>query len=127
MNYKLRIKTNCYAGNFEREMCAFLTGHIGECGSGEEFVEEDVKSWFEDFISGDSDEYGCFRPVSLDEVSTNFIIHLEKPLTKELLDVIDERARMFQEKRPYEYLDKDFKYLGYHHFKEEITRYEVDL
>lgn len=28
------IDTDQYAGNFEREMCAFVTGQIGECGKG---------------------------------------------------------------------------------------------
>lgn len=29
------IDTNKYSGNFEREMCAYLTGHTGDCGVGD--------------------------------------------------------------------------------------------
>ncbi|KKK83825.1 hypothetical protein LCGC14_2789530, partial [marine sediment metagenome] len=28
------IDTDSYAGNFEREMCAYITGRVGECGVG---------------------------------------------------------------------------------------------
>jgi len=34
------IDTNEYAGNFEREMCAYCTGQIGDCGVGEEEAEK---------------------------------------------------------------------------------------
>jgi len=37
--YKFIIDTDQYAGNFEREMCAYLTGTVGECGVGDEFAE----------------------------------------------------------------------------------------
>jgi len=33
------IDTDTYAGNFERPMCAYMTGRVGECGVGEEFAE----------------------------------------------------------------------------------------
>ena len=32
------IDTNEYAGNFEREMCAWLTGQVGECDVGKEMA-----------------------------------------------------------------------------------------
>lgn len=32
--YSLIVETNRYVGSFEREMCAFMTGHIGDCGVG---------------------------------------------------------------------------------------------
>jgi len=62
------VDTDNYAGNFEREMCAFMTGVIGECEVGEreakEFFEEfDEK--FEDIIISSPDEHGCNRPVEI--------------------------------------------------------------
>lgn len=33
-SYSIVVETDSYAGNFEREMCAFMTGHIGECEAG---------------------------------------------------------------------------------------------
>lgn len=41
--YQLLVKTNCYAGNFERELCAFMTGQVGDCEVGDEFVEEEIQ------------------------------------------------------------------------------------
>jgi hypothetical protein len=42
--YILLVHTNSYAGNFEREMCGFMTGIVGECevgdGEAEKFREE---------------------------------------------------------------------------------------
>lgn len=37
--YKFIVDTNSYAGNFEREMCAYLTSKIGEREVGQELVE----------------------------------------------------------------------------------------
>lgn len=33
-SYSIVVETDSYAGNFEREMCAFMTGHIGKCEVG---------------------------------------------------------------------------------------------
>lgn len=30
------IDTDAYAGNFEREMCAYMTGHVGDCAVGDD-------------------------------------------------------------------------------------------
>lgn len=64
------IDTNLYAGNFEREMCATLTGHCGECGVGAEEASEtfldmsdDVKGWWTNNIGSVYD--GCWRPVGI--------------------------------------------------------------
>lgn len=34
------IDTDSYSGNFEREMCAYITGHIGDCLVGFEEAED---------------------------------------------------------------------------------------
>jgi hypothetical protein len=33
------VDTDTYAGNFEREMCAYITGQVGECEVGEEIAK----------------------------------------------------------------------------------------
>ena len=63
--YALIIRTDSYAGNFEREMCAYVTGHIGECGTGKEYVDLEIKSRWADLVTEKSDDSGCYRPVSL--------------------------------------------------------------
>ncbi|MFA6462281.1 MAG: hypothetical protein WCV90_08520 [Candidatus Woesearchaeota archaeon] len=69
--YLLIIDTNTYAGNFERQMCAYVTGQIGECEVGEEQAElarkeiPEVVAQLENLIEQVSDEHGCHRPVSI--------------------------------------------------------------
>lgn len=115
--YQILVKTNSYAGNFEREMCAFMTGAIGECSVGSEFVDEEIQERFEDYISQRSDDHGCWRPVTCD--GNNFIIFLEKPLKKSDLEFLNERAKLWEKERPYEYLDKGFKFKSLE--QQEIT------
>lgn len=60
------IQTEEYSGNFERELCAYLTGDIGECGVGEEYAkrhEEEFSNEHYDTLQM-PDEHGCYRPVS---------------------------------------------------------------
>lgn len=68
-DYLFVIDTSQYAGNFERPMCAYLTGCIGECEVGREMAE----IFHKDFPSQDlfeniaqvQDENGCSRPVTI--------------------------------------------------------------
>ena len=70
------IDTNEYSGNFEREMCAFITGQIGECGVGDHLIVEareelaedtfnNTLEWIEEHIVQESDDNGCYRPCSI--------------------------------------------------------------
>jgi len=63
------IDTENYAGNFERQMCAYATGQIGHCGVGEEeqglFGEDEDIDKFDDLITLEPDEHGCSRPVKI--------------------------------------------------------------
>lgn len=68
--YALVVDTEQYSGNFEREMCAYLTGQVGECGVGQEFVEKysnDIENldWWNKNIHQEPDEHGCYRPVEI--------------------------------------------------------------
>lgn len=71
--YMVLIDTDKYAGNFERPMCAFITGIIGECGVGDEEqsvaleeLDPEIKEWFENNIALIDDEHGCARPVTIE-------------------------------------------------------------
>lgn len=64
------IDTDQYAGNFERDMCAWITGRIGECEVGREFAElaskelsKETDRWF-DMNSIRLCDDGCWRPCS---------------------------------------------------------------
>ena len=66
------IDTKQYSGNFEREMCAYITGQIGECGVGEEAADvakqelsQELLDWFANYIRHYTDEIGCTRPTAI--------------------------------------------------------------
>ena len=71
-SYIFVIDTDSYAGNFERSMCAYLTGRVGECGVGgdeaELFNKEtgvdkyDDRYWYVNSQMGDD---GCRRPCEM--------------------------------------------------------------
>ena len=68
--YVVVIDTENYAGNFERDMCAYITGQFGECEVGSNIAElekEFIKNyeWFEEHIVQKPDEHGCHRPCSI--------------------------------------------------------------
>lgn len=70
-DYLFVIDTDQYAGNFEREMCAFLTGRVGDCGVGQEMAAKFHKEFgdkgddmFEN-IASVPDDSGCSRPATI--------------------------------------------------------------
>jgi len=98
--YAFIIDTNSYAGNFEREMTAHLTGIVGECGVGEELIEDEVAEKFDDIVQQVADEHGCERPTScwksVDKKNYNSvaIFFYDKP-TQEQIDFMKERTKTF--------------------------------
>lgn len=114
-----KIKTDSYAGNFEREMCAYVTGQIGECEVGEEFVDDNIRNLFSNVMDL-PDDHGCYRPVSLDDSnSDNLIIFFEDEPTKEQIQIMMERSSNFSEVRKITepmarfYKDTNIKILGF--------------
>ena len=69
ISYLFIIDTDTYTGNFEREICAYITGKIGECEVGKEQAElarqeiPDIVAKLEDLVESVSDEHGGHRPV----------------------------------------------------------------
>ena len=69
----LVIDTDSYSGNFERELTAYLTGQLGECGVGKnmaDLFEKDAKTSkppadFCDLVINQSDDKGCYRPCTI--------------------------------------------------------------
>lgn len=63
---KIVVDTDKYSGNFEREMCAFATAQVGECGVGEDEVDPShpYATWWEENIVQVNDN-GCYRPVAI--------------------------------------------------------------
>jgi hypothetical protein len=65
------VDTTSYAGGFERELCAYATGHHGECGVGSEIaarVRRDIihLDWWKANIRNEpDDDRGCRRPAAV--------------------------------------------------------------
>lgn len=95
------IKTNAYAGNFERQMCGFITGQVGECDVGEEEAELFRKAHpdydgFDDLIASFPDDHGCYRPASIWNVPCNDVaIFMENHPTADQLALMRDLARQF--------------------------------
>ncbi|MBI5355578.1 MAG: hypothetical protein HZB68_03940 [Candidatus Aenigmarchaeota archaeon] len=70
-HYIFVIDTDSYAGSFEREMCAYVTGQIGDCEVGAEFAElaeKEIPEMVEKFwsiVEKFPDENGCYMPVEI--------------------------------------------------------------
>jgi len=96
--YAFVIDTDSYAGNFEREMTAYLTGAVGECGVGEELIEDLPVSF--DNIQDVPDDHGCYKPTSCWEEPTSgdnnaVAIFFEDKPTPEQIDFMKERVKNF--------------------------------
>lgn len=73
--YVFVIDTEQYAGNFERALCAYVTGHAGECGVGlpesEEFGTDKQSAGltgsviYVGSVIYEPDDHGCCRPCDI--------------------------------------------------------------
>lgn len=136
-HWGLVIKTNEYAGNFERELCAHCTGQIGECGVGEEYITKENQKKFQNIVINRSGEDGCPRPCEIwlsdDGASyTSVIIYFEDKPSQKSIDIIKSRSNTFVDavKEKDKYMSKNlakFKILGFKliEFKSEETEIEV--
>ena len=102
--YAVIVKTDSYAGNFEREMTAYITGEIGECEVGSKLLPLFVKdlgknvSPFLDAIDHVPDEHGCHRPCIIyndNDEYNSFAIFFSFVPAIDQLDLIIERANMY--------------------------------
>lgn len=96
------VDTDSYAGNFEREMTAHITGVIGECEVGEEYVDEDYPFEGADNVMQVADDNGCSRPTECwveprtGSYNAVAIFFYKKP-TPEQISYMKSRAESFEE------------------------------
>lgn len=135
------IDTNDYAGNFARQMTAYLTGEIGECEVGDgmaKLFEEEVgkgEYGFYESVTQQPDEHGCFRPTSpmmtpgTDEHNSVGIFFNEKP-SGEAIELMIKRAKKFARKRPDSmeglFDDKPFKIRSFRLVRYRIVEDKLD-
>ena len=133
--YAFVIDTDSYAGNFEREMCAYLTGIIGDCEVGDNFVEE-LPINFEDTIKQVSDDMGTYRPCSIwiepitGEYNSVAIFFHKEPVYKDV-EFLKNRIKLFNnvfKEKSWKDCEKDINILGlrliHFIFKTEETKIE---
>lgn len=73
IQYGIIIDTDMYAGNFERDLTAYCTGTVGECGVGDDYAElfkednisKELIKEIQDKIDHVADEHGCYRPCEI--------------------------------------------------------------
>lgn len=93
--YIFVIDTDSYAGNFERDLCAYITGVVGDCGVGREFTKlyrEETNDKHEDgsqfceLLEQRSDKNGCCRPCSIYETKGWLCSGDDRPVKEEKWD-----------------------------------------
>jgi len=102
--YAVIVRTDSYAGNFERELCAHLTGQIGECEKGKEYIDPSIKTIFDSYVTRKPDDHGCWRPVSLGGCTLtagysgqDVVIWFSSRPTEAQMNLIRERSLTFDE------------------------------
>jgi len=99
------IDTADYAGNFERDLCAFIAGRVGDCGVGEEFaklfvsqVDKSDEYLFNNVID-EMDDNGCRRPTSIylnnDNKYHSVVIFFESKPSSSQIQLMKERSEEF--------------------------------
>lgn len=69
--YLFVVDTDAYSGNFERELTAYCTGCVGDCGVGDDEAEDfqllhsDIGEEVAVIIHQETDEHGCYRPATI--------------------------------------------------------------
>ncbi len=95
------VETDSYAGNFERKMCAYMTGEVGDCDVGSEEAKlfetkNPDYSVFEDIVIRFQDEHGCRRPTTIwGKGCLSVAIFFEQPPIGKDLDFLRQQAREF--------------------------------
>lgn len=133
------IDTADYAGNFEREMCAYLTGFVGDCEVGTDMAEvydkevntEPFTNPFEDIIVSEPDEHGCYRPVTIypapnGDMNSVAILFEFRPCAEQIA-LMKERAYRFAALPENDYGQRPLKnrvsrILGFRLIEQTITR-----
>ena len=114
-HYLFVIDTDSYAGSFEREMCAYVTGQYGECEVGKETAESVIREGpnffgrLEDLVKHVPDEHGCHRPASIFPTPGWFNHgmggHFRDGQEKEALVDYKKRTREYFKKTPLAYVE----------------------
>lgn len=141
------IDTTAYAGNFERELCAYVTGQIAECLVGDEFISQTDQpkylDWWEDHIDPQEDIEGSefYRPCTIWKTndtnnSHSVAIFVDDFPPQEVVDEMLERAKHFLNDTDHIYkmhgvykspnIAKEIEILSYNFVESKYTRQVIE-
>lgn len=137
--YDLVIDTNLYAGNFEREMCGYVTGVWDEDTHG-----GDQAAVFHQEVSGDpfaeivelrpDDDHGWMKPEAIAQTPPKFhnhnsvAIHLSEVPPENLIELIKSRAHKFAaEGKVFDRPVEGLKILGFRLLEQTTTTTEREI
>jgi hypothetical protein len=135
--YVFIIDTDSYSGNFEREMCAYLTGMVDNSDVGREYTElyeqETGKDPYEVnehilFMPGEYGERPCTimpTPGKWPDYQSVGIFMSRKP-TEEEIKILKERANKFQLLEDYK-KNETPKILGFRLIQMKTTEVEIPI
>lgn len=137
----LVFDTTEYSGNFECELCAYVTSIIGDCGVGKKQAQDCIEDspifyqdWWNDHILYEADEHGCERQCSTYEtpgIFNNgwgfyFIDGQEKLALQKLKEsAIEYCQRQITQAENNSNWNQESKELSIKHNKEEIEKYST--
>lgn len=135
------IDTDSYAGNFEREMCAYITGFWdGETHGGDQaaiFKKEigEERNPFEDYVVmtlTQDDDVPCIAPMCLEQepnggAMNSIGIFFEEEPTIELITLMKNRAYKFSQEGLIFGRPVRLKIIGFRLFKKTVTIQEISI
>lgn len=103
IKYRVVISTNTFATNFEKELCAFVTGQIGECKVGIDrrfYSSAEMRDIFEKAMERRLCDDGYWRPVQTSPKDVNsFELFFKERPTQQMMDHIREACDEFAEEK----------------------------
>ena len=141
VDFEVGIDTDSYAGNFERELCAYVTGHWDQETHGGDQAEVFEKEWgdrpnpFEDYITmaltQDDDcpvnTYQCLEWEPVNKKMNSVGIFFEKEPTSELIELIKKRAYKFEKKGKIFDKPVNLKIIGFRLLKRTVKIEETNV
>jgi hypothetical protein len=103
IKYRVIVSTNTFAANFDKELCAFTTGQIGECKIGIDRryrASAEVREMFEKAMERrvGADDY--WRPVGPNAKDANaFELYFKEKPTQEMIDAFIEGFNDFADEK----------------------------
>lgn len=103
VKYRVVVCTNTFATNFEKELCAFVTGQIGECETGINrrfYQSAEVREQFEKKMERRLCDDGNWGPVQTSPADANsFELFFKEKPTQQMLDHIHEAINEFADEK----------------------------